>query len=162
MIIQSLTHLARALHSLFKELTLIKIIWRISNASFYTTHNQHWLPFHFQRTIQVFYTLLFNSSKIQLRIVYWYLCSSQATKFHNSIPFFCHFKCSQINSNFFWHLKTPTNITDILTDRHITAYKSLFHPLYEWTFTWCYICTYQFQNKKKSSQTKKTVNKNSL
>jgi len=31
-----------------KELTLIKIIWRISNASFCTTHNQCWLPFHLQ------------------------------------------------------------------------------------------------------------------
>lgn len=58
----------------------------------------------------------FNSSKIQLRIVDWYLRSSQATMFHNSIPFFIHFKCSRINSNFFWHLNTPTDITDILTD----------------------------------------------
>jgi len=144
MIIQSLTHLVHALHSLFKELTLIKIIWRISNASFYTTHNQRWLPFHFQRTIQVFYAMPFNSSKIQSRIVYWYLCSSQATRFHNSIPFFIHFKCSQINSNFFWHLNTPTDITDILTNKYITVYKSMFHPMYERTFMWGHICTYEF------------------
>jgi hypothetical protein len=166
MIIQSLTNLVHALHFLFKELALIKIIWRISNASFCTTYKQRWLPFHFQRTIQMFYTVPFSSSKIQLRIVYWYLCSSQATMFHNSVPFFIHFKCSQINSNFSWHLKTPTDITDILTDI-LQCTKSLFHPMYEWTFMWGHICTYQVhkkkkKKKKKSSWTMKTLNKNSL
>jgi len=41
-------------------------------------------------------------------------------------------------------LNTPTDITDILTNKYITVYKSMFHPMYEWTFMWGHICTYEF------------------